>query len=379
MGLSNSLKANQMSAPVRLGLIGAGGVVQNLHAPALLANRDVVSVCAIADLYESNLDKLGAVFEVPADQRYRDYRDMLEGAEIDAVSIATPHSLHAPQAIESAAAGKAVVCEKPMATSREEADEILAAVRRHGVPYTVVQNFLFSPATIAAKQKLQESSVGAPFFGRVQSMGRKPPGFSPSPTDAEALRRRARAVPGIDWKAAKSMGGGCISDTAYHEIYSLQALMGSPVRYVQAQVRTQYHDVDVDDMAVLLCEHANGAVSMVTSSWWSGTIRLPDGSPAGGGSEVYAPGASLRVDHRGKEAFIQFPEGHPDAGVAPLPVSDDLARKWDISTHTEYFGRTYRAIADGAELPVTPEAARQVLGIVDAAREATQVRHAVEV
>ena len=369
-----------MPPAVRLGLIGAGGVVQKLHAPALIANRDIVTVNAIADPHEPNLDELGSLFGVPVDQRYSDPRDMLEDAEIDAVSIATPHSMHGPQAIEAASAGKAVVSEKPMAVSREEADRILAAVRSYGVPYTVVQNFLFSPATTAVTHKLQDGSLGTPFFGRVQSMGRKPSGFSPNYTDPEVVRRRGRMVPGIDWKATKSMGGGCISDTAYHEIYSLQELMGSPVRYVQAQVRTQYHDVDVDDMVVLLCEHANGAVSMVTSSWWSGTARLPDGSPSGGGSEVYAPNASFRVNHRGKEAFIQIPTDGDNVGeFTKLPVSEDLVRKWDVSTHTEFFGRTYKAIAEDSELPVTPEKARQVLGIVDAAREATQVRRAVEV
>ena len=122
-------------------------------------------MAALADPVAANLGRLGAMLAVPPERRYADYREMLERAELDAVTIATPHHLHAEQAIDAVAAGVAVISEKPMATSVEQAEEVLAAVRRHGVPYAVVHNFLFTPGMERARALLAEGAVGTPFFG----------------------------------------------------------------------------------------------------------------------------------------------------------------------------------------------------------------------
>ena len=118
-----------MQKPIRLGLIGCGGIVQITHARAYRALTDTVQVTALADVVPENLQKVGELFDVPAEKQYTDYREMLAHAALDVVTIATPHSFHAEQVIEAANAGVAVISEKPMATNLEEADQILAAVR----------------------------------------------------------------------------------------------------------------------------------------------------------------------------------------------------------------------------------------------------------
>ena len=64
-----------MAEPIRLGLIGCGGIVQLVHARAYLFLRDTVNVVAIADVLEENLQQVGQIFDVPPDQRYADYRE----------------------------------------------------------------------------------------------------------------------------------------------------------------------------------------------------------------------------------------------------------------------------------------------------------------
>ena len=72
--------------------------------------------------------------------------------------------------------------------------------------------------------------------------------------------------------------------------------MGAPIRYVEARVKTMYYDIDVDDMALLLLEHDNGALSTVSTAWC-----VPTPAAEGGRwCEVHAPGGSLRVHHRGR-------------------------------------------------------------------------------
>ena len=146
-----------MQTPIRLGLIGCGGIVQLQHLPTL-CELDTVRIVALADPDDDNLAKVGATTGVPPAQRYADYRDMLEQAAIDAVLIATPHHLHAEQVIAAAEAGCTVISEKPMATSLEEAAAVLDAVARHDVAYTVVHNAVFTPGTLHAIALLQGTS-----------------------------------------------------------------------------------------------------------------------------------------------------------------------------------------------------------------------------
>ena len=85
--------------------------MQNTHARAYRALSDTVQVTALADVVPENLQKIGELFSVPTENRYMDYREMLEHAAIDVVTIATPHSLHAEQVIEAATAGVAIISE----------------------------------------------------------------------------------------------------------------------------------------------------------------------------------------------------------------------------------------------------------------------------
>ncbi|MCY4377318.1 MAG: Gfo/Idh/MocA family oxidoreductase, partial [Spirochaetaceae bacterium] len=206
-----------MQRPIRLGLIGCGGIVRISHAPGYQAIPDLVRVSAVADPVSDNLLQMGETLAVPPERRYADHREMLEHAELDAVTIATPHHLHAGHAMDAAAAGVAVISEKPMATSIEQAREVLAAVERHGVPYAVVHNFLFAQGSERARALLADGATGTPFFGRAKSLFNK--------TDD-------RADPNREWRASRAAGGGAINDTAYHEIYLLETLVGAPVRYV---------------------------------------------------------------------------------------------------------------------------------------------------
>ena len=242
-----------MQTPIRLGLIGCGGIVQLQHLPTL-CELDTVRIVALADPDDDNLTKVGATTGVPPAQRYADYRDMLEQAAIDAVLIATPHHLHAEQVIAAAEAGCTVISEKPMATSLEEGSAVLDAVARHDVIYTVVHNAVFTPGTLHAIALLQGDELPEPQVGRAKSL-------------FPMTEAHHRANPARIWRASKAAGGGCIGDTGYHEIYSLETLMCSPVRYVEARVQTRFFDIDVDDVALLLLEHENGAISTVSTSW----------------------------------------------------------------------------------------------------------------
>jgi predicted dehydrogenase len=348
-----------MKKPIRLGLIGCGGIVQKTHARAYHALLETVKITALADVVPENLQKVGEDFNVPEQNRFPDYREMLARADIDAVIIATPHSLHAEQVIESASAGVAIISEKPMATSIEEADKIMETVNQKGVPYTVVHNYLYTAGMQTAIALLPE--IGETYYGRSTGMGLRSTDFTANHPN-----------PAFAWRASKATGGGCISDTSYHEIYSVCTLVQSPVRYVEARVHTMVLDIDVDDFAMLLCEHENGAVTTVSGAW---SVPANDF----GWCEVHAENGSLRVKHRYnvREALHRFTRAEGWKQLE-LPNLDDEGLK-DSSGHAGYFTATFNALAEGKALPISAEKAYHNLAIIDAARRATTERRAIEI
>ena len=340
-------------APLRVGLIGCGGIVQKSHLACLLEIPDLVTVSAIADPASENRNRVGTAADIPFAQRYGDHRHMLNCAELDAAIIATPHHLHAEHVLDAARAGVAIISEKPMATSLKEADRLLDAVKKRGVHYGVVHNFLYAPGTVEALRILRGENAGAPRTGRALSLFGK---------------TEDQADPNAVWRASKAAGGGCLGDSAYHEIYLIEALIGSPVRYVEARVQTQFFAFDVDDVAFLLFEHENGALSTVATSWGMPSDR--DGNLC----EVYTRTHGVRIASRGRELFCMDKSNRKWESV-------DLAGKAPLARagHANYFAAAFKALAEGNPPPITGERARHNLAIIHAAHEATTSRRAVDV
>ncbi|MCY4403642.1 MAG: Gfo/Idh/MocA family oxidoreductase [Candidatus Poribacteria bacterium] len=348
-----------MKKPIRLGLIGCGGIVQKTHARAYHSLTETIKITALADVVTENLQKVGDDFDVPEKHRYADYRDMLAKGDIDAVTIATPHSLHAEQVIEAASAGVAIISEKPMATSLEEADTIMEAIKNYDVPYTVVHNYLYTAGMQTAIALLPE--IGDTYYGRSSGMGLRSTDFNANHPN-----------PAFAWRASRNKGGGCISDTSYHEIYSVCTLIQSPVRYVEARVKTMVLDIDVDDFAILLCEHENGTITTVSGAW---SVPATDW----GWCEVHAENGSLRVKHRYNVRDALQKHTRAD-GWKQIELTDlDEEGLKDASGHAGYFTATFNALAENKPLPLSAEKAYHNLAIIDAARRATTERRAIEI
>lgn len=345
---------------VGLGLIGCGGISQKAHLPGIEPLSDVVKVTAISDVAAENLETVGVCMEIPATKRFLDYREMLASGEVDAALIATPHNLHAEQAIATAEAGVTVVSEKPMALTLADADRIAEAVDRHAVGYTICHNFLFTPGTQRALALVQDD-FGDRVYGRTKSL---------------FCKSKEQADPETVWRSRASAGGGCISDTAYHEIYVLEALMGSPIKFVEGRLRYDFLGLDVDDLALLLFEHKNGAVSTLSRSWGAAAVG-PNETP--NLCEVHSRERAIRIDRRGRSLFTREREAG-DWEEAPIPEfsrMDPLEQA--RSGHAGYFRAVFTALASGRPLPTTLADARHTLAIIEAARQASESRSAVDV
>src|SRR5438309_5809727 len=120
--------AQKNNHKLRVGIVGAGGIVRTRHLPALKRNPDVEIVAVSNSTYES-AEKFCAE-NLPHATPMRNWADLLALPDIDIVWIGTPPYMHSAVTISALEAGKHVFCQARMANDRAEAEEMLAASRR---------------------------------------------------------------------------------------------------------------------------------------------------------------------------------------------------------------------------------------------------------
>jgi predicted dehydrogenase len=245
---------------VRVGLIGCGGI-SHAHAQGALKHQNKIRYVALCDIVEQKMadrsKQLGG-----GHRQFTDWKKMLKemGSEIDAVDICLPHHLHGPAILDAAAAGKHIMCEKPMCISLKQADQIAAAVKKAKVTYMSAHNQLFMPAVQEAKRMIEAGELGRIWW--LRSM--------------DCFRAGATKRTDWGWRADfKTQGGGELIDTGYHPSYRLLHLAGSPVVEVRSTMGRYVHGIDGEDTASVQVRFANGAVGEILSAW---AFNLPYGT-----------------------------------------------------------------------------------------------------
>ena len=142
---------------INFGLIGSG--IQGIYDTTAALKVDGVKLVAVCDLYTGRLDR---VKELWGDNIAvtRDYRELLDRKDIDAVIVATPDHWHKKITIDAMKAGKAVYCEKPMVQKWEEGQEIIAAQKSTGKICQIGSQGMSSLGNEKAKQLYEDGAIG---------------------------------------------------------------------------------------------------------------------------------------------------------------------------------------------------------------------------
>lgn len=159
---------------VRYGIIGAGAIAQRRHMPEAQANPRSL-VAAISDV---NLDRVKELADKYGATGYTDYKLMLMDPEVDAVVVCGPNALHAQQSIESLKAGKHVLCEKPMATSRADARKMIETSKSTGKFLMIALNQRLMAPHVTAKRLLDSGRLGKVLAFRTAFQHPGPEGWS---------------------------------------------------------------------------------------------------------------------------------------------------------------------------------------------------------
>lgn len=254
-----------VSGVVRVGLIGSGGI-SAAHGKGFIAHKDKIKVVAMCDVLQDNLNKRAEQLKDVGGggRQFADWKVMLKdmGGEIDAVDICLPHHLHAPSILDSAAAGKHIICEKPMCMSLAEADQIASAVGKAGVTYMSAHNQLFMPVVQEAKRMIDQGQLGKIHWLRSQDCFRAG-GEGGNPFKGS-------------WRAnLKTQGGGELIDTGYHPSYRLLYLAGAPAQSIHGQMGRYVQAIEGEDTASVQVRFGNGVIGEILTSW---AFALPHGT-----------------------------------------------------------------------------------------------------
>ena len=327
-----------MVRKLKVGVIGTG-FGTSVQIPAFRANPRV-EVVAVSSGQPGKARKVAGTLGVP--HAFDTYADLV-AADLDLVSITAPPDLHAAMTLAAAAAGRHVLCEKPMALSGREAETMLAAAERAGVAHLIDHELRFNPNRRKTRSLIEGGFLGQPRHALITMMS------------------TGRADPSRPWNwwSDASRGGGLLGAVGSHQIDLLRYWLGeveAAAGTVETCVKerplpdgTGHRAVTADDATAFSLRFASGAVATVV-------LSVVASHPLGPRTEVWGEEGVLILDEgerlwgaRRGEALGELTE--PE--TTPTPAGMDYASLWGLS-FVRLVDHLVRALLDGE--PVAPAA-----------------------
>lgn len=222
-------------------IIGCG-VIGNLHAQAILANKDLVELYAVCDLIPERAGEYQQKYG--AQKVFTDYMEMLRDPAIDMISICTPSGYHADHAAACAAYGKNILCEKPLDITLERIDRVIAAFAQTDRKAAAVFQYRTYEGIRKAKRMLENGELGRVLVSNAYYKQYRSPEYYKS----------------AGWRGTWEIdGGGCTMNQGIH-ILDILCYLNDGVRSVMADTFTQAREIAVEDTSCAILTFRNGAV-----------------------------------------------------------------------------------------------------------------------
>lgn len=236
---------------LKIGVVGCGSIALYRHLPEYAANNnaEIVAVCDV------NEERVKATAEQYNAKAYTNYEEMFVSENFDAVSVCLPNYLHAPVSIAALNAGAHVLCEKPMATSKEEAEAMIKAAKQNGKKLMIGHNQRFVPSHQKAKELIESGQLGKVYSFRTAFGHGGPEGWSQDGRDSWFFRKEEAFI-------------GAMGDLGVHKTDLIRYLLGEEIVEVGAFVATAAKEgTDVDDNAVCVLKSESGIIGTLAASW----------------------------------------------------------------------------------------------------------------
>lgn len=334
-----------MAVKVNVGVLGLGRLGRH-YASNLAHSVPRARLVAVADTHADVAEAFAREFDVP--RWYRSHNDLLANKDIDAVAVVTSTSTHKQVVIDAANSGKAIFCEKPIAMSVEDAQEMLAAVQKAGVFFQPGFQRRFDSGYLAAKKQIDDGVVGSPVV--FTSTSRDP--FRPS----------------LEF-CNPSVSGGLIADMGIHDFDVARMYMGDVKSVYAIGATLAYPELksigDID----------NAIINLVFQSGTLGVVHLSRNAMFGYDirSEIWGTKGSLQIGYfRQTPILIMTKEG----------ISHDA-----VPYFMERFGNAYLAqiqnfidtVANDGEPVVSGDDAVEAIRTSNAATQSFREQRIVEI
>ena len=233
--------------PIRVAIVGCGWAGVR-HAEAYERCGATVSWAVDRDLRRAEaLARLRQGVRVATN-----YREVLHDPDVSAISICLPHGLHAKVAVDAAEAGKHVLCEKPLATSLKEADNMIEAVERARACLMVAENDRFDPIFRKVRELLEGGVIGEPALIQMTRETNLTQNFL---SDRRWF---------LDAQAA---AGGIMMSGGIHDFEKMRMLVGEIHSVRALRARQRFTEMEGDDTSVAIIQFESGAVGTLVESF----------------------------------------------------------------------------------------------------------------
>lgn len=234
---------------IKIGVLGTGIIIRDYHM-VTLQNHPEAEVVAAGNLHTESLKHLAADFNIP--KTYTDFAEMAADPEIDAVVNGLPNYLHAPVTIQMLAAGKHVLCEKPMAMSVAEGEQMVEAAHQADRKLMIAHMWRFDREILWLRDLVTSGSLGKIFKAKSHAIWL----YEGPPPESWFVKRGFA-------------GGGALADMGVHSLDTLRFVLGDarPTK-VYANVGTYFEDIELDDTATLLLEFEGDITALVEAGWY---------------------------------------------------------------------------------------------------------------
>ncbi|MEM0940310.1 MAG: Gfo/Idh/MocA family oxidoreductase [Bacteroidota bacterium] len=226
---------------INIGIVGCGRIARR-HAGHI---RQLASLAAVCDIDEEKAQKLGNEFSAPY---YNDLDAFLHEVDMDVVAICTPNGLHAAHSIKSITSGFHVLCEKPMAITSSDCEEMIKSAERHNKRLFIVKQNRFNPAIEAVKNKIDHGSFGKIYSVQLNCF----------------WNRNFAYYQQSKWRGTKSLDGGTLFTQFSHFVDLLYWMIGD-IEELSAMIQNYAHQnvIEFEDTGVVSLRFKNGVLGTI--------------------------------------------------------------------------------------------------------------------
>jgi predicted dehydrogenase len=242
---------------LNVGIIGCGSIARQRHAAEYKYNEHTI----ITGVFDVSRERAEAMAKDFGGKVYDTAEALIADPSIDAVSVCVANAFHAPITIDALNHGKHVLCEKPMAITLKDCQDMLSAAEKSGKRLLIDHNQRLTPAHKKAKEIISSGELGR-VISFAATFGHKGPEMWSADKSSNTwfFKKNAAAF-------------GSMADLGIHKIDLMRYLIGADVKNVFSRLATldkKFSDgtpIEVDDNSVEILTFENGALGTVTTSW----------------------------------------------------------------------------------------------------------------